>query len=64
LDIELEEKLKLNIHDWEIRLDKDWIVKIAQCLDYYQKPSGWFEVGAHDLNLRKCPETKVDIFRE
>ena len=29
----------------------------------YQKPGGWFEVGANDLSLRKCLETKVDIFK-
>ena len=27
------------------------------------KPQSWFELGASDLNLRKCLETKVDIFR-
>lgn len=63
LDVELEVKLNPNIHDREIRLDNGWIIKIGRGLDFYQKPSGWFEVGAHDLNLRKCLETKVDIFR-
>ncbi|NPU94897.1 MAG: BREX system Lon protease-like protein BrxL [Gammaproteobacteria bacterium] len=63
LDVELEVKLNPNIHDREIRLDNGWIIKIGRGLDFYQKPSGWFEVGAHDLILRKCLETKVDIFR-
>ena len=63
LDVELEVKLNPNIHDREIRLDNGWIIKIGRGLDFYQRPSGWFEVGAHDLNLRKCLETKVDIFR-
>lgn len=63
LDVELEVKLNPNIHDREIRLDNGWVVKIGRGLDFYQRPSGWFEVGAHDLNLRKCLETKVDIFR-
>ena len=63
LDAELEVKLNPNIHDREIRLDNGWVVKIGRGLDFYQRPSGWFEVGAHDLNLRKCLETKVDIFR-
>jgi len=63
LDVELEVKLNSNIHDREIRLDNGWIIKIGRGLDFYQKPSSWFEVGAHDLNLRKCLETKVDIFR-
>ena len=63
LDVELEVKLNPNIHDREIRFDNDWIIKIGRGLDFYQKPGGWFEVGANDLNLRKCLETKVDIFR-
>ena len=62
LDVELEVKLNHNIHDREIRLDNGWIIKIGRGLDFYQKPASWFEVGAHDLNLRKCLETKVDIF--
>lgn len=63
MDVELEVKLNPNIHDREIRLDNGWIVKIGRGLDFYQKPGGWFEVGANDLSLRKCLETKVDIFR-
>ena len=63
LDVELEVKLNPNIHDREICLDNGWIIKIGRGLDFYQKPASWFEVGAHDLNLRKCLETKVDIFR-
>jgi ATP-dependent Lon protease len=63
VDVELEVKLNPNIHDREIRLDNGWIIKIGRGLDFYQKPSSWFEVGAHDLNLRKCLETKVDIFQ-
>lgn len=63
LDVEFEVKLNPNIHDREIRLDNGWIIKIGRGLDFYQKPGGWFEVGANDLSLRKCLETKVDIFR-
>lgn len=63
LDVDLEVKLNPNIHDREIRLDNGWIIKIGRGLDFYQKPSSWFEVGAHDLSLRKCLETKVDIYR-
>ncbi len=63
-DVELEVKLNPNIHDREIRLDNGWVIKIGRGLDFYQKPGGWFEVGANDLSLRKCLETKVDIFRE
>jgi ATP-dependent Lon protease len=60
LDIELSEKL----HDREVRIDNGWLVKIGRGLDFYQKPDGWFSIGASDLGLRKCLETKVDIFRE
>ena len=63
LDVELEVKLNPNIHDREIRLDNGWVVKIGRGLDFNQKPGGWFDVGATDLSLRKCLETKVDIFR-
>ncbi len=37
--------------------------KIDRGLDFYPKPAGWFEVGVSDMNLRKCLETKVDIFK-
>ena len=63
LDVELEVKLNPNMHDREIRIDNGWVIKIGRGLDFYQKPGGWFEVGANDLSLRKCLETKVDIFR-
>ena len=64
LDVDLEVNLNPNIHDREIRLDNGWVIKIGRGLDFYQKPGGWFEVGANDLSLRKCLETKVDIFQE
>jgi ATP-dependent Lon protease len=63
LDVELDVKLNPNIHDREVRLDNGWTIKIGRGLDFYQKPGGWFEVGVNDLSLRKCLETKVDIFR-
>ncbi|MBU0973510.1 MAG: BREX system Lon protease-like protein BrxL [Proteobacteria bacterium] len=63
MDIELDVKLNPNLHDREIRLDNGWIIKIGRGLDFYQKPGSWFEVGANELSLRKCLETKVDIFK-
>jgi len=63
LDIELDVNLNPNLHDREIKIDNGWTVKIGRGLDFYQKPGGWFEVGANDFTLRKCLETKVDIFR-
>ncbi len=62
-DVELEVKMNLNLHDREITLDNGWVIKIGRGLDFYQKPGSWFEVGANDLSLRKCLETKVDIFK-
>jgi len=63
LDVVLEIQLNPNIHDREIRLDNGWIIKIGRGLDFYQRPGSWFEIGVNDLSLRKCLETKVDIFR-
>jgi ATP-dependent Lon protease len=63
VDVELDVKLNPNLHDREIRIDNGWTVKIGRGLDFYQKPASWFEVGAHDMALRKCLETKVDVFR-
>jgi len=39
------------------------IRKIGRGLDFYQKPNNWFEIGVNDLSLRKCLETKVDIYK-
>ncbi|MDT3683243.1 MAG: BREX system Lon protease-like protein BrxL [Truepera sp.] len=63
VDIELDIKLNENLHDREVRLDNGWTIKIGRGLDFYQPPQSWFEVGASDLSLRKCLETKVDIFQ-
>jgi len=63
LDIELEIKVNEHMHDREIRIDNGWTVKIGRGLDFFQKPDSWFGVGANDLNLRKCLETKVNIFK-
>ena len=41
----------------------DWLIKIGRGLDFYQKPATWHEIGVHDLALRRCLETKVDVFR-
>ena len=63
IDIILDIKLDPNMHDREIRIDNGWVIKIGRGLDFYQKPQSWFEIGVNDLSLRKCLETKVDIFR-
>lgn len=63
-DVFLDIQFNPNLHDREIRFDNGWTVKIGRGLDFYQKPDGWFSVGSQDLGLRKCLETKVDIFRK
>ena len=63
VDVTFDFDFNTNLHDREIRIDNGWVIKIGRGLDFYQKPNGWFELGANDLSLRKCLETKVDIFR-
>jgi ATP-dependent Lon protease len=62
-DVVLKIRFNPNLHDREIRIDNGWTVKIGRGLDFYQKPSTYFDIGSNDLSLRKCLETKVDIFR-
>ncbi len=62
-DVVLEVQVKRGLHDREIRLDNGWVIKIGRGLDFYQKPESWFSLGANDMSLRPCLETKVDIFR-
>lgn len=62
-DVALVVQLDAKLHDREVRLDNGWVIKIGRGLDFYQKPEGWFTIGATDLNLRRCLETKVDVFR-
>lgn len=64
VDVDLKIQYNNNLHDRELSFDNGWIVKIGRGLDFYQKPESWFELGSHDLYLRKCLETKVDIFRK
>ena len=63
VDIELDVKLNPNMHDREIRIDNGWTIKIGRGLDFFQKPNSYYDIGANDLSMRKCLETKVDIFR-
>lgn len=63
MDVVLDVDLNPNMHDREIRIDNGWTIKIGRGLDFYQKPASWFSIGANDLNLRPCLETKIDIFR-
>lgn len=62
-DVIFEFDFNPNLHDREVRLDNGWVIKIGRGLDFYQKPLSWYELGTNDLALRKCLETKVDIFK-
>lgn len=63
MDIAFEVIINESLHDREIRIDNGWTIKIGRGLDFYQKPDSWFSIGSSDISLRKCLETKVDIFR-
>jgi ATP-dependent Lon protease len=63
LDVVLEVELNPKLHDREIRIDNGWVLKIGRGLDFYQRPTSRYEIGANDLSLRKCLETKVGIYR-
>jgi ATP-dependent Lon protease len=63
IDVVLDITVNANLHDREIRLDNGWVIKIGRGLDFYQKPDNWNAIGANDLSLRKCLETKVDIYQ-
>jgi len=63
LDIELDIQINEHLHDREIRVDNGWTIKIGRGLDFYQKPDSWFNVGVYDQALKKCLETKIDIFQ-
>lgn len=63
LDVVFSFDFSPKIHDREVRLDNRWVIKIGRGLDFYQKPQNWNEIGSNDLSLRKCLETKVDIYQ-
>jgi ATP-dependent Lon protease len=64
MDIQLDIDINEHLHDREIRIDNGWTIKIGRGLDFYQKPDSWFGIGANDLSLRKCLETKIDVYRK
>ena len=52
------------LHDWEIKINNGWNIKMGRGLDYFQSLSGnFFQVGANDLDLRPCLETNFDFYR-
>jgi ATP-dependent Lon protease len=62
--IEMTYRFEQTIHDREIRTDTGWHISIGRGLDIYQKPDSWLQVGASNLDLRPCMETKVSIFHK
>ena len=63
IDVALVVNVNENLHDREIIIDNGWVIKIGRGLDFFQKPDSWYGIGASDLSLRRCLETKVDIFK-
>ena len=63
VDVELQVSINEHLHDREIRLNNGWTIKIGRGLDFYQRPDSWYGIGSNDVSLRKCLETKVDIFK-
>ena len=51
------------IHDRELRTDTGWHIRIGRGLDIYQRTETWIQIGATNLNVRPCMETKVSIFK-
>lgn len=63
IDVALVVNVNENLHDREIIIDNGWVIKIGRGLDFFQKPDSWYGIGASDLSLRRCLETKIDIFK-
>ena len=51
------------IHDRELRTDTGWHIRLGRGLDIYQRTDTWIQIGATNLNVRPCMETKVSIIR-
>lgn len=51
------------VHDREIRTNTGWSIRIGRGLDIYQRTDTWIQIGASNLNVRPCMETKVSIIR-
>ena len=60
-NIQLTITYSSSLHDREIHLSNGWIIKIGRGLDYFKR-SEKFTLGFHEMSLRKCYETTVDVF--
>lgn len=61
--IVLKVEYNQNLHDREITTNTGWSIRIGRGLDIYQRPEDRLEIGALDLDLRQCMETKVTIVK-
>jgi hypothetical protein len=62
-DIVFNWSYRPSIHDREVQFDNGWIVKIGRGLDIYHRPESWGSVEAADFSMRRCRQTKVDVYR-
>jgi ATP-dependent Lon protease len=61
--VEFSYRFDPKLHDRELRTDTGWYIQIGRGLDIYQRPESWMQIGASNLDLRPCLETKVNILR-
>ena len=61
--VELSWRFDDKIHDRELRTDTGWCIRIGRGLDIYQRTDSWIQIGATNLNVRPCMETKVSILK-
>ena len=55
-DVALDVRMKETMHDRAIQLANGWTNKIGRGLDVYQKPEGWYAIGAvQTSSLRRLP---------
>ncbi|CAG4960914.1 unnamed protein product [Colias eurytheme] len=59
--VQLVVKYSETLHDRQIILSSGWVIKIGRGLDFYKATDNKFCLGMHDLDLRQCHETTVDI---
>lgn len=57
--IQLKFSFKNGLHDRRIECSNGWVITLGRGLDFYQKPENWMDIGANDLDLRKCRETNI-----
>ncbi|CAK8683623.1 MIT domain-containing protein 1-like [Clavelina lepadiformis] len=61
--ITLRVEYSTTLHDREITFSNGWIIKIGRGLDYFKKADK-FSIGFHEMDLRKCHATTIDVFHK